>query len=208
MTSCVHDDITTYGMEECLLCSPIFDDDAFCDIDDDEDLAALQGCYLYYNIKRMQWIRSGKTSGDVVKASFRGRGDTHKKNSESVDEMKEHQFYALYPSKRAAKTIGRRKGYFDDLLMYCGMAFDPTDDVTALCSNGESGSLFVWNGEVTKELMAKGGEMQKLQLDAVAYLWEMCYDLLLDKSHNVSVSPGYESLGLRVNRANKRKAGD
>ena len=59
-----------------------------------------------------------------------------------------------------------------------------------------------------KELKAKGGEVRKYQLDAVAYLWELCYDLLLDKSHNVSVSPGFESLGLRVNMARKRKASD
>ena len=50
----VDDDITTYTMEECLLCSPIFDKDAFYDIDNDQNLAALQGCYMYYNIKIMQ----------------------------------------------------------------------------------------------------------------------------------------------------------
>jgi hypothetical protein len=85
------------------------------------------------------------------------------------------------------------------------MAFDPTDDVSNLCSSGESGSLFVWNEEVMKELKGKGGDLNKVQLDAVSYLWEICYDLLLAKSHNVSVSPGYESLGMRVNRG-KRKS--
>jgi len=201
----VDDDLTTYGMDECLLCSPIFEDESFCEIDGDEDLGALQGCYLYFYVKKMIWIRSGKTSGDGAKACFRGRVGTHKKNSGSVDEMKEHQFYALYPSKGAEETIGKRKGYFDDLLMYCGMAFDPTDDVSNLCSSGESGSLFVWNEEVMKELKGKGGDLNKVQLDAVSYLWEICYDLLLAKSHNVSVSPGYESLGMRVNRG-KRKS--
>lgn len=201
----VDDDLTTYGMDKCLLCSPIFEDESFCEIDGDEDLGALQGCYLYFYVKKMIWIRSGKTSGDGAKACFRGRVGTHKKNSGSVDEMKEHQFYALYPSKGAEETIGKRKGYFDDLLMYCGMAFDPTDDVSNLCSSGESGSLFVWNEEVMKELKGKGGDLNKVQLDAVSYLWEICYDLLLAKSHNVSVSPGYESLGMRVNRG-KRKS--
>ncbi len=51
----------------------------------------------------------------------------------------------------------------------------------------------------------RGGDLKKLQLDAVAYLWELCYDLLLAKGENVSKSPGFEMLGLRVNNNNKRK---
>ena len=47
--------------------------------------------------------------------------------------------------------------------------------------------------------------MKKLQLDAIAYLWEISYDLLLAKSENVSTSPGFESLGLKVNNDKKRK---
>lgn len=90
------------------------------------------------------------------------------------------------------------------------MAFDPSGDVSNLCSDGEIGSLFIWDKEVMvmRELKAKGGELQKVQLDAVAYLWELRYDLLLAECHNVSVSPGFESLGLRVNRAKKRKGCD
>ena len=37
-------------------------------------------------------------------------------------------------------------------------------------------------------------------LNAIAYLWELCYDLLLATDENVSVSPGFEAFGLRVNR--------
>lgn len=112
------------------------------------------------------------------------------------------------PRKKKAliETIGRPKGYFEDLSLYCGMAFDPSGDVKSLCSNGESDSLFIWNKEAMTQLRAKGGDLQKLQLDAVVYLWELCYDLLLAERVNVSVSPGFESLGLRVNRATKRKA--
>jgi len=57
---------------------------------------------------------------------------------------------------------------------------------------------------VTDELN-KRGDLRKLQLDAVAYLWELVYDLLLAKSENMSTSPGFESLGLRVNNERKRK---
>ena len=72
-------------------------------------------------------------------------------------------------------------------------------DVLALCADGAN-SLFVWSKETMNELERKVGNTQKLQLHAIAYLWELCYDLLLAKNENVSVSPGFESLGLRVNK--------
>jgi len=200
----VVDDISTYGIDDCLLRMPMQQDDdgGFCLIDGDDHVGSLQGCYLYFDWIKYRWIRSGKTSGDGNKACFRERGDTHKKNAKSVDEMKAHRFYALYPA-RDVETIGVRKGYFDDL----SMLFDPrAPDVSNLCSNGEIGSLFVWSEEVMRELKSKGGELQKIQLDAISYLWELCYDLLLAESHNVSASPGFESLGLRVNRTRKRKS--
>ena len=43
------------------------------------------------------------------------------------------------------------------------------------------------------------GKMQTLQLDAISYLSELCYDLLLANGDNVSASPRFESLGLREN---------
>ncbi len=61
-------------------------------------------------------------------------------------------------------------------------------------------SLFVWSDRTINELKQKGGNLQNLQLDAVAYLWELVYDLLLATADNVSQSPGFESLGLRVNK--------
>ena len=41
--------------------------------------------------------------------------------------------------------------------------------------------------------------MQKVQLDAITYPWEICYDLLLASVNSVSASHGSEALGLRVN---------
>ena len=64
--------------------------------------------------------------------------------------------------------------------------------------------IFFHSKDATNELNKKG-DLSKLQLDAVAYLWELCYDLLLGKSDNVSTSPGFEALGLRVNSERKRK---
>jgi hypothetical protein len=39
--------------------------------------------------------------------------------------------------------------------------------------------LLIWNKEVIRELKAKEGDLQKVQLDAVVHLWEICFDLLL-----------------------------
>ena len=49
------------------------------------------------------------------------------------------------------------------------------------------------------KLTREDGNMRNNQLDAVAYLWELCYDLVLEASDNVSQSPGFESFGLRNN---------
>jgi len=76
----------------------------------------------------------------------------------------------------------------------------------SLCTHGASDSLYVWSEETMNELKRRGGNLQRLQLDAVSYLWEICHDLLLEKNSNVSISPGFESLGLRLKK--KRKIDD
>ena len=86
-----------------------------------------------------------------------------------------------------------------NLDVYCRMAFDKNKDVTSLCSDDAESSLFLWSKQSIDALKKKGGNFRKLQLDAVAYLWELCYDLVLANYENVSVSPGFESLGLVVN---------
>ena len=112
--------------------------------------------------------------------------------------MQELPLYREYPSQ-GVENLGAREGYFDHLAMYCGMAYDKKGNVKPLCSNGANDSLFVWSNESIDQLKKRGGDLKKLQLDAVAYLWELWYDQLLAKS------PGFEMLGLRVNNNNKRK---
>ena len=73
------------------------------------------------------------------------------------------------------------------------MAFDANGIIAPLCSVNEE----VWSSESIDELKKQEGKMQTLQLNAVSYLWELCYDLLLANGENVSASPGFESLGLR-----------
>merc|ERR1711862_776728 len=111
-------------------------------------------------------------------------------------------------------NIGARSGYFENLDTYCAMAYDKSKSIAPLCSRGERDSLFVWSDRTINELERyakdRGGGaigLKKVQLDAVAYLCELCYDLMLSERRNVSKSPGFESLGLRVNRL-KRKASE
>jgi len=87
--------------------------------------------------------------------------------------------------------------------MYCGMAFNANGIIAPLCSNNEEDSIFVWSSESMDELNECDGKMQTLQLNVISYLWKLCYDLLLANGENVLASPGFKSLGLRVN--NKRR---
>ena len=111
-----------------------------------------------------------------------------------------HKLYRLYPA-RGVDNLGANEGHWDHLDRYCAMAFDAKDSNSApLCSVDADDSLFVWSKESIDELKKKGGRLDKWQRDAVAYLWELCYDLLLARSNNVSKEPGYEAMGLRVNK--------
>ena len=112
--------------------------------------------------------------------------------------MRKHRFYQEYPAE-GVENIGEMGGYFDNLEMYCGMAFNRQGDVSPLCSEGAASSLFVWSTQSIEQLKRREGTLKDGQLMAVSYLWEICDDLLLAKHQNVSRSPGFEALGLRVN---------
>ena len=84
--------------------------------------------------------------------------------------------------------------------MHCGMTYDKKADVTSLMSTGDSRNLLVWTSETINALKGYGAKLKKLQLDEVTYLWELCYDLLLEEADNISASQRIETLGLRMNR--------
>ena len=87
--------------------------------------------------------------------------------------------------------------------MYCGMAFDANGIIAPLCSDNEEASINSSSSESMDELKKRDGKMQTLQLNAISYMWELCYYPLLANGENVLASPGFESLGLRIN--NKRR---
>jgi len=168
------------------------------------DLKGLEGCYLYYDRKRATWIRSGKTSG-AANASFDYRHNTHKSNAAKIPEMEKHKFYQCYPT-RGVENLGGQKGYFEDLDMYCALAFDRASNLEDFCPKEEDDSLFVWSNETMKSLTRYSGTMKDKQLNMVAYLWELTFELLLSVDGNVSKSPGYETFGLRVNPKKRQRS--
>ena len=110
------------------------------------------------------------------------------------------RFYQLYPAK-GFPNLGSRDGYWDHLTMYCALGFDKKGDVSPLYDCSKDDGLFVWSKESIDELSRRGDSLQKLQLMSISYLWEIFYDLALgNNKNNVSSSPGFENLGLQINR--------
>ena len=200
----VVDRLELFGVDECLLWCPgeVLEEDVFFSISnapEDSQLGAMEGDYLSYDTVRRKWIRSGKASGIGKDACFVGRNNTHAKNARSTDQMRQHRYYQKYPA-RGVENIGAVRGYFEDIEVYCGMGFDREEDVSPLCLVDSDKSLFAWSKKTLKELRKKDGDQSNQQLIAISYLWELCDSLLMARDDNVSRSPGFESLGLRVNK--------
>jgi hypothetical protein len=82
-----------------------------------------EGCYLYYDDQNRVFIRSGK----VVFRSFLTRHLEHRKSAELTKAIdRKSNFYKSYPTKSAGKKneLPHRRGYFNDLHLYCGLGFD------------------------------------------------------------------------------------
>ena len=190
------DQVQCFRLDECLFKLP--EDGGFQLIEKDSELGKLEGLYLHFDQPKTKWVRSVKAAGRGQDACFIGRGNQHDKNAGVFKQIIDHRLYREYPA-RGVENIGSNMGnYWDNLKVYVGMAYDRKADVTPLCSSGEEKSLYVWNKQVSDELKKRDGSFQDNQLLAVAYMWEMCDELLLAKADNVSTSPGFESLGLAI----------
>ena len=153
-------DIELYRLDERLMVLPVFGEEFQLMTG---DLAKLEGCYLYFDKQKYKWIRSGKTSGDGKDACFEGCGKKHKSNSTSKDHMRMHRLYREYPAK-GFSNLGAAEGTFDNLVMYCGMAYNKKGNTEPLRSVGAAKSMYIWSKEVTDELNKKGGDYSKLLL--------------------------------------------
>ena len=158
-----------------------------------------EGAYLYYDRNDGIFIRSGKVSG----RDFMTRHIEHKSASEQGVSS---NFYRRYPTKAASalltsQGIGSRgrKGYFDHLMMFVGLGYDPQQpNIDNLLS-----SIFLWPVDVNERIerlsFNSGGNTISSALKRrhmVSYLAEMGYDLSICTTDNVSTSGGYEATGL------------
>jgi hypothetical protein len=95
----------------------------------------------------------------------------------------------------------KKKGHFEDLKFYVGMAFDAKDAGPIYARDEDDNNLFVWSNEFISFLTERAGKkettLERMQLTSASYLWELCYDLMLAHVENISVSAGIEGLGLK-----------
>ena len=112
-------------------------------------------------------------------------------------EALKNTFYRRYCSKQAPtpSPAGVRKGWFEELLQVTYFAIDP-ESATAFTDQSTEG-LLLWPDWFIDELVKTYpnlADLQSKQHRAVCYLFELGADLLLDRSINVSTSPGFEGL--------------
>ena len=88
-------------------------------------------------------------------------------------------------------------GYFEDLTLYCGFSFNRTENTIGLTSTENNKSIFDWSlyiRKLTTTNMRGANTLRERQLIVVGYFFEMCYDICLSPSHNVSNNPGFETI--------------
>ena len=157
-------------------------------------VASLEGCYLYreQNDDENRWIRSGKSCG--VKCNFGDRHKQHHKGSLLQDE-KPSKFYLSYPCASTKYLDSIRRGWFQDVHQYVGMGFNRQDQQAVQVICDEHQGLFEWQPHIYTSLDKctwHHQDMRNKQLNMVAYLLELFYDLCLSPLDNVSESPGFE----------------
>ena len=159
---------------------------------------SFEGSYLHYSSEEFKWIRSGKAVSDVSKNGIVRRNEEgHRKKAATASLLDGECFYTLYPSQSNTNQIPDRLGYFEDLQQYCGFCFKRTENIEALVSTIEGRGLFDWSTYISALEVAnfKGCKTLKdRQLTVVGYFFELCYDICLSPSHNVSNNPGFESI--------------
>jgi hypothetical protein len=155
------------------------------------------GVYGAWLARKAQHLRAGMSAAlDDVPLLKRWKKHLECSALTSPEALK-NTFYRRYCSKQAPtpSPAGVRKGWFEELLQVTYFAIDP-ESATAFTDQSTEG-LLLWPDWFIDELVKTYpnlADLQSKQHRAVCYLFELGADLLLDRSINVSTSPGFEGL--------------
>jgi len=194
------------GDKECLLRNPVGSRSTFLPVEG--SLCDAEGCYLYYDSVNGYFVRSGKVAGRGIMLRHLEHDKQAKRNGDGS------KMYIEYPGKdsnrvKMAKENNIRprpwRAYFEDLALFCGMAFTRSDVVDQRLAvdcdaEGSTDGIFLWDTQTIDSLnkCEKDGETTLVEKQAhmVAYLLELGYDLMLNRDYNISTMPGFEKFGL------------
>jgi hypothetical protein len=91
------------------------------------------------------------------------------------------------------------KGYFEDLILHCGIGFNSLWTVSDLIETEKGKGIFSGDKMVIDSYAGStrlGDTMRDRQLCMVAYFIELGYDLMVSPKFNLSGMPGFEAAGL------------
>ena len=181
--------------KSCLLQSPSID--GFLAATDEQ----LEGSYLHYHSNECSFIRSGKAVGSNASNPVNGivkRNDGgHRKKASTSSLVNGECFYTRYPSRQNHNQLPEKLGYFEDLSLYSGFCFKHCENTDRLTSVEVEKCLFDWSlltNCLTTMNLQGCMTLNEKQLVVVGYFFELCYDICLSPSKNVSNNPGFESM--------------
>ena len=86
-------------------------------------------------------------------------------------------FYTLNPSRSNKNQFPNNRGYFADLLLYCGFSFIRNKSINGLTSTDNG--ILDWSmyiRHLDKSNIRGAKTLREKQLTVVGYFFEMCYD--------------------------------
>ena len=160
LTDQIVENVRSFRMDECLFKIPNEDasNGPFKLISNgmaETVLGKLEGSYLMFDRLKKKWVRSGMTAGEGMATCFSGRIKKHTQNARSVKEMIQYPFYQEHPAKGVENIRGNMGKHWDDLIVFCGMAFDQHGDNGPLFN-----SLYEWSKQTTDNLERMDGSLE------------------------------------------------
>ena len=178
-----------------------FFNDADCLLNNDESCFVRceehpdrEGGYLYFDLIRKVFIRSGK----VVGRGFKKRDDEHLQEAKKITPSS--KFYRRWPSRLALRESNScAKGHFEHLRQLVAVGFDSdAQQLQYLDQDWTKGGILVLSERHQKHIdksmnHLKCSRMVKYQ-HALGYIIELGYNLALAPDNDESDNPGFESL--------------